>query len=705
MTRIKSLLAKGSYAALLAALSMQPASGSSVIRKWEFDVNNDREGWSIPERMTGAVMGGSLWLTPTPKEKDPAKLTSLNYQIFGDYNVLKRILAGEKASETGPSSSGGLSIAGPSSVDIVSPGDLRIEALSQSDQQLQIKVRLLNLSPATNLDFKWRSKDMAKDSWSSKRCNLKADLKQWQEITCFFGRQWRGTVDQIALGVSENVIRGDLWIDSIRIESGPAEPIPVRPDVASAGIVPKVSIPGLSQTAFADAFKVLDEGLVVDVPAYGFPYPFMKASGDAKYGDYAWPPDTSLNAAAAAWVNQPFAENVIRGFHEVQSLNPDGRLSGYPWEAVSGQVGDVNQCPEYFFESAYAIAIRSPDPALRAEIYQTMHNYLDWYLSPIKRDQDTGLVTGTWEESVGFPPSSKDLDGLSYVRSRAPVSLNVGIAVAASLTADLAADLGKTEEADRYRRVFSELKTAINAFLWDENDGVYYDYNLKTKQMLRYRTAATFFPFRLAIAPESRQQRLIRRLTDPAEFNWGKTPVPNIAMTEDAPVFDGRNFNAIWALTNVPIIKGLEESGRSDLAAELNWSMLKLFHGNYSEVYSLSGKAEGGQRYGFTAAGYISGVMEHLFGIDYDAVHGQVRIAPHVPKALYGKDLALDDVILPTEGEAKLSVRINQSAAAAAKITVDITGKLPDGTIQVALPGSSKTSTVPTQHSLTVVFP
>ncbi|MBI4165500.1 MAG: hypothetical protein HY508_07180 [Acidobacteria bacterium] len=699
----KKLSANCVGAFVLGLLIIHSASGAGAKQNWEFDANNDREGWSVPERMTGAVMGGSLWLTLNPKERDPEKLTSVNYQIYGDYNVFKRLSAGEKANLTGPSNTGGLSIAGPSSVDIVSPRDLAIEALAQSGRQLQVKVRLLNLSPTTNLDFKWRSKEMAKDSWSSKRCNLKPDLKQWQEITCFFDRQWSGTVDQVALGVSENVIRGDLWIDSIRIETGPAEPGPVRPDVASSRIVPRVSIPGLSQAGFADAFKVLDEGLVVDVPAYGFPFPFMKAAGDKKYGDYWWHVDTALNAAGAAWVNQAFAENVMRGFHEVQSLNPDGRLSGYPWEAVSGQVGDVNQEPMYFFESAYAIAHHSQDAALRAEIYETMRKFLDWYLSPIKRDTGTGLVTGTWEEAVGFPPSSKDFDGFSYIQSRVPVSLNVGVAVAASLTADLAADLGKNDEADRYRREFNELKAAINTALWDENDGVYYDYDLKAKQTLRYRTAATFYPLRLGIAPESRQQRLIRRLTDPAEFNWGKTPIPNIAMTEDMP--RGKSSDMIWVLTNMPIIKGLEESGRHDLAAELNWSMVKLLHGNYWEIYSLSSEGQAAQRYGFSAWGYISGVIEHLFGLNYDAIQGQVRVAPHVPKALYGKGLALNDLILPTEGDSKLSVRIKQSSPTAAEITVNIAGKLPDGNLQVALPGSGKATTVPAKHSLTVVFP
>lgn len=692
------------HAMMPAALYAQDAG----IRSWEFNSNNSREGWSVPQRLTGAVMGGSLWLTPTPKEKDPGTLASLNYQIYGDYNVVQRIAAGEQVSVTGAVASDGLSIAGPSSVDVVSPPGLAIEVSTQPQQQLQLRIRVLNLSPARNVDLKWRSKDMDNGTWSFRRCNLRPDLNQWQDITCFLKKEWRGTVDQIALGISENVIRGDLWIDSIRIETGAPEPIPARPDIASATIVPRISIPQLSQERFADAFKVLDEGLVVEVPAYGFPYPFTKPSGDAKYGDYPWIPDAALNAAAAAWVNQPFAENVMRGFHAIQSFNPDGRLSGYPWEAVGGQVADINQCALFFFESAYAIAVRSRDAGFRAQVYEMLRKHLDWYLSPIKRDRETGLITGTHEE-VLFPVSSQDIYGFSYVQSRAPVNLNVSIAVAASLTARLADDLGKKEDAKQYRRVFDELKAAINALLWHETDGLYYDYDLQARRLLRYRTAATFLPLRLGIAPEDRQQRLIGRLTDPTQFNWAKTPLPTIAMTEVAPqmTINGQSMamQFIWALTNTPVIAGLEESGHATLAAELNWSMLRLFQGNYFEFYNLSGAPAGGERYGFTASAYIRGIIEHLLGVTYDAAHRQIRIVPYVPPALYGKDLVLNDLILPVAERSRLSLRINQSSPTAAQIAVNIAGKLPDGTLQIVLPGVGKATTVRTKPSLTVNFP
>jgi hypothetical protein len=665
--------------------------------EWTFDCNSDREGWSVPRRLTGAVMGGALWLTPTPREQDPVVLSSLNYQIYGDYDAVTRILAGEPAKRDGPSPSGELSIAGPSTVDIVSPGGLQLASPSPG-RQLQAHIRVLNLSAATNLDLKWRSTADPPGSWQWRRCALQPDLKRWQQLTCYFAPDLPPTIDQIALGLSENLIRGDLWIDSIELRAGDPRPAPVRPDIAGSAVVPRISVPGLTPRHLARAFEVLDDNLIVDVPAYGFPYPYIRPSGDAKYGEYWFYVDGSLGAEAAAWVNQSFAEDVMRGVRVLQNFNPDGRFVGTPWEPITGQVGDItNGGPLFYFESAYAIATRSHDPALRSTVLDTMRGFLEWYLSPIKRDAATGLITGTHEE-VLFPVSNDDITGFQYVQTRAPVSLNVATAVSAHLAAGLAEAMGREQEARRYRQVVTELRQAINEVLWDSEEGAYYDYDLKHGRHIRMLTAATFFPLRLAIAPPERRRRLLRLMRDPDRFNMGRHPIPNVALAEQAKEY------RIWALTNVPVIKGLLESGETAMAAELNWQLLRLFQSNsFTEFYTLMGEGYGGERYAFTAAGYITGVIERLFGLRYDALNRTVHIAPLLPRALNGESLAIENVILPTGAGTRVSVSLKAMAAGALKVTVAFSGELPDGRLQLQLPGRPAVE-VPVQRQFSTVL-
>jgi len=672
---------------------------AQTARRWSFDRNGDRENWTIPADARGVVMGGSLWLTLGPKETDPGAMATTGYQAFGDlataskgYEALRR----EKLD---------LNLAS-------SPSGLQIPATEVT----QVRLRVLNLSSLTDFYLRWRTKeqewggamtDLA--DWGqpepphSRRCTLKADVKEWQEITCHIDQRWQGTIDQIAILSAQRMLRGNLWIDWIEIRKGPPEPIRARPDVASGSVVPKITLPGISQTGFHDAFRVLDECLTIDVPIYGFNYPVMSPGGYYTKGGW-WLLDSSLNVTGAKWTNQRFAEDVMRGFRELQAENPDGRIDLTGQHGVRGQVADLSQLP-MFFEVAYDVARRTDDGVLREQIYETMRKFLDWWLSPVKRDARTGLVSAIFEETLGNR-------SLGEPMTLAPVDLNVVVAAGALRTFELATTLGKAEEANRYRQAFQDLSRAINAYLWDDKEGVYSNYDLRERKAGAGLNVTTFDPLRLGIAPAARRDRLLKRLLDPAQFNWGKRPLTSWAMTDPGYVeatgdYDGRAwFGDIWTLRNMTIVEGLEESRRPDLAAELNWATIQAFHSNYREyLLPSTGEGQGAQNYGISASQYIGAIIEHLFGVDFDRIQKRVKITPHVPEALYGKDLALENLILPTEGDTRLSVLINQSAARAAKITVRISGALPEGTVQVALPGGAKQITMPAKHSITAEFP
>jgi hypothetical protein len=688
-------------AAVLASVVLPCGAESS--KRWDFDKNNDREGWIVPANALGVVMGGSLWVALNPRETDPAKIASPAYQVLGDMFDGKNIVY-----DTG--------------TEIVSPRGIDI-ATSEAQQvqvQVRVRVRVLNLSPATDLFLRWRTKEQT-EGWGtieksaviavsqflqSRHCALIPDLKKWQEITCYVDKQWRGVIDQIAIYIPK-AIRGDIWIDSVDIAVGPTEPVHVRPDVASAAVVPKVAIPGISQPGFAEAFKALDKCLIVDVPLSGFTHPFMSAGGYHSRGGW-FPLDTSLTVSGAKWVNQGFAEGVMQGFHDVQTESPDGRLDGWGNSTVHGQVGDVSQLP-MFFEVAYDVARRTNDLQLRSEIYQTMRRYLDWWLSPVKRDGRTGLVSGVIDEAISDPEY-----GLGIVpQSVAPVDLNVAVAVGAARTADLAVSLGNAEDSKKYRQVFQDLSRAINSTLWDEHDGVYYNYDLRERRARKSLIVSTFDPLRLGIAPVARRERLLKRMLDPAQFNWSKVPLTTLAMTDPGyvewkgDIVDTRAwFGDVWTERNLQIIAGLEESGRSDLAAELNWATIKAFHNNYREyLIPSTGEGQGANPYGWSASQYIAAIVEHLFGVDFDRIRKRLRIEPHVPQSLYGEEIAIDNLILPSEGDTRLSVRIKQSAMGFAKVAVNISGPLPAESLEIALPGSAKKILVPTPHSMTAIFP
>jgi hypothetical protein len=473
--------------------------------------------------------------------------------------------------------------------------------------------------------------------------------------------------------------------------------------VASVRVVPKIRIPGISQVHFDDAFRVLDECLIVNVPVQGFTYPVMGPGG--AYGENWWQLDSSLNLAGAKWANQQFAEDVMRGFQAVQSENPDGRIDLYGGSAVRGQPADASSLPRYF-EAAYDVARRTGDNALRETIYESMKRYLEWWLSPVKRDPATGLISGIFEETFG------DADTVDLApQSVAQVNLNVAVAEGCHHTASLAFRLGKPEEEARYRQAFDALARSINTYLWDEEKGAYYNYDLRERRRRPRLIASTFDPLRLGIAPRARAERLLTRLLDPVQFNWGRLPVTSISMLEPGYLeatgpYDGRAwFGDIWTLINLMIVAGLEDAGRDDVAAELTWATVKAFNANYAEyLVPSNGAGQGVKRYGWSASQYIQAIVEHLFGVDYDRLERRLRITPRLPRALFDQELALDGLLLPTGADTRLSVKVKQHSSEAAEIEVRISGPLPEGALEVALPGRPGVKG-PVRRSVSARFP
>lgn len=643
--------------------------------RWEFNTTNSTEGWTVSGEVPGVVMGGALWISLRTAETDAAAL-------FGRRPI-----------------------------ELLSPRGLALE--TSAGQRLQMRARIRNLSPITDLYFGWVTEsqtvqpgkpDAAWPENQSRRFAMQPDLDEWQEITLYANGEWAGTVDQVGITVPYR-IRGDIWFDTIELLNGEPEPERFRPDLCSDAVVPQISLPDISQAGFADAFAVLDEALVTDVPIGGFPYPVISPGGGYKPWGW-WMIDSSLAVAGAKWANHRFAENVMRGFSAVQAQNPDGRIDLYGFAPLRGQPADQSQLPA-LFPVASDIARRTADAGLREEIYTMMRRYLDWWLSPVKRDEPTGLVSGMFEETFG----ESQLTELQPQRI-APVDLNVAVAVGAHCTVDLARTLGHLDDATRYERAFEELTRAINEYLWDEDDGAYYNYDLCERERRRRLIVTTFDPLRLAIAPPGRRERLLERLLDPAQFNWGTLPLTSLSRTEAdyveaAGVYDGRAWwGDVWTMRNMTVVEGLEDSGEPVLAAELAWATITAFHENYHEYVTPSaGEGHGVARYAWSASQYIAAIVDHLFGIGFDRTRNRLTVKPYVPQRLWGQNLSIANLLLPTEEGSRLSVQVNQTSGEEARIEVETVGVPENVQLQVALPTSGREVAVIAAGRVEVSFP
>jgi hypothetical protein len=149
----------------------------------------------------------------------------------------------------------------------------------------------------------------------------------------------------------------------------------------------------------------------------------------------------------------------------------------------------------------------------------------------------------------------------------------------------------------------------------------------------------------------------------------------------------------VTTFRNIPVIQGLRDIGRHDLAAELCWNTLREFDQNYAEFLDPNdGSAQGVKRYTFTAAQWIQCLIEQLFGVTYDAGRKTLTCFPHVPVGLHGQTLSLENLVLPGTNGAMVGIEISTSSDG---LTTEVIvnnkrGFLPKGTsIEISHAGSA----------------
>ena len=403
----------------------------------------------------------------------------------------------------------------------------------------------------------------------------------------------------------------------------------------------ELSFPGITGQEFEDAFNVLRE--CIKEPSHGFRNPYMGPGG--QYGHCWWERDSSLTLNGYCWLDQKYCENALKNFTFVQK--PNGRIPLWGNDRVEDLDEQLSAIP-VIFDVARRIAGRTTDRGYILEIYNMLAAYLDWWLSPCKRDRRTGLVCGIMEES----DPADHREQLTF----AEVDLNVQVCAGADILREFASYLGLKEDERKYYRIFNELRDIINKWLYDEQTCFYYTRNVKEDRLMTEREYnSAFDTFRRGIVPKNRVPALLKVLKDNSKYGYynryGITTAPF-----DSPEFcettgDYKGWTSwsgnIWTLRNEIIAKGLHESGLREEAAHIAYQTVMTFNGKYAEFVNPStGEGQGVLRYGWTASEYIELIIEEIFGINYDAWTGTLTVSPNIPAELYGQTISIKNVSL-----------------------------------------------------------
>lgn len=226
------------------------------------------------------------------------------------------------------------------------------------------------------------------------------------------------------------------------------------------------------------------------------------------------------------------------------------------------------------------------------------------------------------------------------------VDLNAYLVREARCLAQLAENKGQVARAGGWRDWADRKAEAMNRWLWNEEDGIYYDYHAREKRPIPVKCVSAFTPLWAGVADSRQADRLVREhLMNEAEF-WRPWPLPALAADEPGYVVGRWRENEIgcswrahtWAPTNYMTMHGLVRYGFCEEAAALARKSAELFSKQpFQEYWSTeSGQGTGIKPFWGWSALFLFAEMELEHGADPTRVEARNDSIDLILKAVRG---------------------------------------------------------------------
>lgn len=151
---------------------------------------------------------------------------------------------------------------------------------------------------------------------------------------------------------------------------------------------------------------------------------------------------------------------------------------------------------------------------------------------------------------------------------------------------ELAAALG--ENTDEITGWLGRTRAGYNT-LWDEAAGLFFDYDLRSRTLIRENTCATFLALYAGLASEVQAARLAEHLLDPDAYAPdARTRYYLPSAAKSSPYFEPRRYwrGPVWLNINWLLVQGLRRYGYAELAGRVVDDTLALVQGGgFAEYY------------------------------------------------------------------------------------------------------------------------
>ncbi len=283
--------------------------------------------------------------------------------------------------------------------------------------------------------------------------------------------------------------------------------------------------------------------------------------------------DSAFHAVTATLIDPELAKEELGFLFSERWQQPDGHVPCGEW------VMD-EECPPIFAWAAWHVYEASRDQEFLAAIYRGLQRQYDYW----------------WEHlHVGdalFGGGFLGMDNLPRSRRGAQADASGWMAFFARDMARIASELGDTQSSQRYWIDRGLIQDAINARLWDETTGFYYDLRPNGRFMLE-KSYSGLVPLIAGVVPAARIPEMLAALRDPNQLlseagvrSLSKSsPLyqpgeggPGVNSNWRGPVWLPINYLLVQRLTDIDPALAADLRQRLVAAVERDWQENGRFH-------------------------------------------------------------------------------------------------------------------------------
>lgn len=286
---------------------------------------------------------------------------------------------------------------------------------------------------------------------------------------------------------------------------------------------------------------------------------------------HMWLWDSVFHALAMVNYNPELAKDALRAV--LSQAHPDGFI---PHLMAPNEHSDVTQ-PQVLAWGVWNVYKKTGDREFLAKYTDVLEKYLTWDMEHRDNNKNGLLEWLTEPDQLNCRCGESGLDNsprFDFDDEMDAIDFSAFAVHDAHYLSLIFAELGDTARAEKWQGIADHIKDRINAELWDEETGTYYDKLLTTGKLTKVLSPLSFFPLFCGIPSEEQAKRMVALLTDKTKL-W--TPVPLASISQDHPAFSTDMWRGgVWLNLNYFIIKGLMDYGYNDIAEDLREKTLEV---------------------------------------------------------------------------------------------------------------------------------